>query len=121
MIISISRLTFVCKTTFVFSKFYCLFFFRNTTHVIFSNGTQSTYNKAKQLNIPIVSILWIEACKKQLRLVDPVKYSIHNVEQYEHPELYKKVKVNVKLVPILCRAGFFTCFIFFSGQEIFPN
>lgn len=69
------------------------FSFRNTTHLIFSNGTQSTYNKAKQLNIPIVSILWIEACKKQLRLVDPSKFSIHNIEQYENPELYKKVKV----------------------------
>lgn len=68
-------------------------FNKNTTHVIFSNGTQSTYNKAKQLNIPIVSILWIEACKKQLRLVDPSKFAIHNIEQYENPELYKKVKV----------------------------
>ncbi|KAG4073467.1 hypothetical protein HA402_000691 [Bradysia odoriphaga] len=68
-------------------------FNKNTTHVIFSNGTQSTYNKAKQLNIPIVSILWIEACKKQLRLVDPSKFAIHNIAQYENPELYKKVKV----------------------------
>lgn len=61
--------------------------------MIFSNGTQSTFNKAKQLNVPIVSILWIEACKKQLRLVDPAKYKIHNIEQYENPELYKKPKV----------------------------
>ncbi|KAJ6643102.1 Microcephalin [Pseudolycoriella hygida] len=68
-------------------------FNKNTTHLVFSNGTQSTYNKAKRLNIPIVSVLWIRECKRQLRLVDPFKYSIHNAKQYENPELHKKAKV----------------------------
>ncbi|XP_017463558.1 PREDICTED: uncharacterized protein LOC108356973, partial [Rhagoletis zephyria] len=36
---------------------------RGTTHVIFKDGLLSTYKKAKNWNIPVVSILWVEACK----------------------------------------------------------
>lgn len=42
-----------------------------------------------------MSVLWIEACKKQLRLVDPSKFPIHSIEQYENPELFKKTKVTI--------------------------
>lgn len=66
---------------------------RNTTHVIFKDGLQSTYNKAKNWNIPIVSLSWIEACKKHLVLVEPAEYVIADVDRYENPELYEKIKV----------------------------
>ncbi|XP_031632861.1 uncharacterized protein LOC116346784 isoform X2 [Contarinia nasturtii] len=65
---------------------------RNTTHVVFKDGLQSTYNKAKSWNIPIVSILWIEACKKHLVIMDPKAYPISNIEKYENPDLYEKTK-----------------------------
>lgn len=70
-----------------------LFCCRTTTHVIFKDGLHSTYNKAKSWNIPIVSILWIEACRKHLCVMDPRGYPISNLEQYENPWLYGKVKV----------------------------
>lgn len=77
-----------------------LFFFthRNTTHVIFKDGLQSTYDKAKKvLNIPIVSVLWLEACKKQMRLVDVTEFSISNAHRYDYPEQYEKLKVSERV------------------------
>ncbi|XP_055917218.1 uncharacterized protein LOC129949657 isoform X2 [Eupeodes corollae] len=65
---------------------------RDTTHVVFKDGLLSTYNKAKKWNIPIVSILWIEACKKQMRLMSPKDFPISNADRYENPELYDKMK-----------------------------
>lgn len=70
-------------------------YFRDTTHVVFKDGLLSTYKKAKQMNIPIVSILWIEACKNELRLCDPKDYPISNLDFYENPEIYGKLKVSV--------------------------
>lgn len=78
-------------------KIVCLFFYyvqnSNTTHVVFKDGLQSTYNKAKSWNIPIVSILWIEACKKHLILMNPTEYPIPNIEKYENPNPFEKTKV----------------------------
>ncbi|XP_047114762.1 uncharacterized protein LOC124795031 isoform X1 [Schistocerca piceifrons] len=34
------------------------------THVVFKDGLPSTYNRALRRRIPVVSVLWIEACKK---------------------------------------------------------
>lgn len=69
---------------------------RNTTHVVFKDGLISTYQKARNWNIPIVSILWVEACRKYVCLMDPREYVISNVERYEQPELYQKMRVNKK-------------------------
>lgn len=71
------------------------YFCSNTTHVIFKNGLQSTYDKAKSWNIPIVSLLWIEACKKHMMLVDTKDYAITDLHRYENPELYDKIKVSI--------------------------
>ncbi|KAM7342186.1 microcephalin isoform 2-T2 [Cochliomyia hominivorax] len=65
---------------------------RDTTHVVFKDGLLSTFKKATQMNIPIVSILWIEACKNQRRICDPKDYPISNLDRYENPELYAKMK-----------------------------
>lgn len=73
--------------------------FRNTTHVVFKDGLQSTYNKAKSWNIPIVSILWVEACKKHLVLMNPNAFQIRTVEKYENPDLYEKAKVTLTKEP----------------------
>lgn len=79
--------------SFIQSSFAHVPFNRNTTHVVFKDGLQSTYNKAKSWNIPIVSILWIEACKKHLVLMNPSAYKIPDIEKYENPDLYEKTKV----------------------------
>uniref|UniRef100_A0A336ME54 CSON000261 protein n=1 Tax=Culicoides sonorensis TaxID=179676 RepID=A0A336ME54_CULSO len=72
-----------------------------TTHVVFKEGLLSTYTKAKKLGIPIVSVLWIEACKNLLILADPRNYTISNVERYENPELYKRIRRPKVMTPKL--------------------
>ncbi|BFG04956.1 uncharacterized protein DMAD_03805 [Drosophila madeirensis] len=64
---------------------------RNTTHVVFKDGLLSTYKKAMEWKIPVVSILWIEACKVQRRICEPEKFPISNLHKYEYPELYGKI------------------------------
>ncbi|EDW01520.1 GH20404 [Drosophila grimshawi] len=64
---------------------------RNTTHVVFKDGLLSTYKRAKSWNVPIVSILWIEACKVQKRLCETSQFPISNIHLYEYPEIYGKI------------------------------
>ncbi|XP_014093561.2 microcephalin isoform X1 [Bactrocera oleae] len=72
---------------------------RGTTHVIFKDGLLSTYKKAKNWNIPVVSILWIEACKKKRMICDPNEFPISNIDRYENPELYEKMKRHKSMQP----------------------
>lgn len=60
---------------------------------MFRDGLQSTYDKAKRLKIPVVSVLWLEACKKHMRLADPKDFAIFNAHRYDYPEQYPKLKV----------------------------
>lgn len=66
--------------------------YKDTTHVIFKEGLLSNYKLAKKMNIPVTTILWIETCKAQRRLVDPSKFQISNLDRYEHPELYPRMR-----------------------------
>uniref|UniRef100_A0A0K8V4J9 Microcephalin n=1 Tax=Bactrocera latifrons TaxID=174628 RepID=A0A0K8V4J9_BACLA len=72
---------------------------RDTTHVIFKDGLLSTYKKAKNWNIPVVSILWVEACKKKRMICDPNEFPISNIDRYENPELYEKMKRHKSMQP----------------------
>ncbi|XP_017147375.1 uncharacterized protein LOC108159012 isoform X2 [Drosophila miranda] len=65
---------------------------RNTTHVIFKDGLLSTYKKAINWKIPVVSVLWLEACKSQRRVCEPEKFPISKLHKYEYSELYGKIK-----------------------------
>lgn len=94
---------------------------------MFKNGLQSTYNKAKNWNIPIVSILWIEACKKHLVLMDPNSYQIANVDRYENPDLYGKIKVESSMengkvfhffLFVLILIMVFVSLLFCSGKSV---
>lgn len=69
------------------------FYNRNTTHVVFKNGLQSTYNKARKWKIPIVTIHWFEACKKNKTLVDPRAFIVPNIKEYEDPGWKPEVKI----------------------------
>lgn len=42
---------------------------KKTTHIVFKNGKPSTYKKGIEMKIPIVSVLWIDMCKKTLTKV----------------------------------------------------
>ncbi|XP_016985850.1 uncharacterized protein LOC108049237 [Drosophila rhopaloa] len=64
---------------------------RSITHVVFKDGQLSTYKKAAEWKIPVVSILWIEACKVQRKICDPSKFPISNIRMYEYPELFGKM------------------------------
>ena len=55
------------------------------THVIFKDGICSTYNKAKKLGLYIVSVSWIEACRKEGVRLAEVDYPCCNRKNYEHP------------------------------------
>ncbi|XP_053683051.1 mediator of DNA damage checkpoint protein 1 [Sabethes cyaneus] len=72
---------------------------KDTTHVIFKDGLLSTYQKAKKMNIPVVSILWIEACKRHMCLMNPEQFPISNQERYENPELFKKIRRQKSMQP----------------------
>ncbi|XP_053966804.1 uncharacterized protein LOC128868574 [Anastrepha ludens] len=72
---------------------------RGTTHVIFKDGLLSTYKKAKNWNIPVVSILWVEACKNKRTICDPNEFPISNIDRYENPELYEKMKRHKSMQP----------------------
>ncbi|XP_012154800.1 uncharacterized protein LOC101449922 isoform X2 [Ceratitis capitata] len=72
---------------------------RDTTHVIFKDGLLSTYKKAKNWNIPVVSILWIEACKNKRMICEPNDFPISNIDRYENPELYEKMKRHKSMQP----------------------
>ncbi|KAL9700952.1 hypothetical protein quinque_004393 [Culex quinquefasciatus] len=73
--------------------------YKDTTHVIFKDGLMSTYQKAKKMNIPVVSILWIEACKRHLCIMNPVNFPISNQERYDNPELFKKIRRQKSMQP----------------------
>lgn len=73
--------------------------YKDTTHVIFKDGLLSTYKQAKKLNIPITTILWIETCKAQRRLVDVTKFQISNLERYENPELFPRMRRQKSMQP----------------------
>lgn len=73
--------------------------YKDTTHVIFKDGLLSTYKNAKKMNIPVTTILWIDACKAQRRLVDPEKFKISSLDRYEHPELYKRLRRQKSMQP----------------------
>uniref|UniRef100_A0A182K3G7 BRCT domain-containing protein n=1 Tax=Anopheles christyi TaxID=43041 RepID=A0A182K3G7_9DIPT len=72
---------------------------KDTTHVIFKDGLLSTYQKAKKMNIPIVSILWIEACKRHTCLMNPNDFKISNLERYENPDLFKRIRRQKSMQP----------------------
>lgn len=73
--------------------------YKDTTHVIFKDGLLSTYKNAKKLGIPVTTILWADDCLSQKRLIDPEKYKISNLDRYEHPELYKRIRREKSMQP----------------------
>lgn len=60
---------------------------KKCTHVVFKEGSLTTYNKAKTLGTFIVSANWVEACEKQKKIVPENMYPTMNKDKYEKEEL----------------------------------
>lgn len=73
--------------------------YKDTTHCIFKDGLLSTYKNAVKAGIPVINILWIDACISQGRLADTTKFKISNLDRYEHPELYKRMRRQKSMQP----------------------
>ena len=69
------------------------------THVVFKEGSLSTYNKAKKLGLHLVSVNWIEACKKAKNRVSEDLYPPMNQEKYDSPGLFPKLRKTKSLQP----------------------
>ena len=69
------------------------------THVVFKEGSLTTYNKAKKMNMALVSVNWIEACKKEKIKVDEHMYPPMNQEKYDSPGLFPKLRKTKSLQP----------------------
>jgi twin BRCT domain len=79
--------------------------YKDTTHVIFKDGLLSSYKQAMKLGIPVTTILWIEACISQKRLVDCEKFKISNLDRYERPELYKRIRRQKSMQPDVTKSA----------------
>ncbi|KAK4002058.1 microcephalin [Daphnia magna] len=67
-------------------------FSKKVTHVIFKDGSKPIYDKAKALGIPIVSYLWVVACKEKGEMVSTEEHAAINSQDYDS-EFFKWRKV----------------------------
>lgn len=67
-------------------------FTKKVTHVVFKEGRISTYSKAKKEGIPIVGILWIEACKMVRGIADPAMHRPSRMDKYDDLMPYQLIK-----------------------------
>ena len=72
---------------------------KQVTHVIFKDGSLGTYNRAKRLGAHIVSVTWIEACKKEGRRVDEKLFPTVSKERYDSPGLFPKLRKAKSMQP----------------------
>ncbi len=70
-----------------------------TTHLVFKDGSLATYNKAKKLGVHIVSVNWIEACKRSKARVPEGEYPTINKEKYDSPGLFPKLRKAKSMQP----------------------
>ncbi|CAG9840235.1 unnamed protein product [Diabrotica balteata] len=57
---------------------------KDVTHVIFKDGSFTTYQKANLLKVHLVSVLWLEACKSSCMKVSEKNYPAIGTEAYDH-------------------------------------
>lgn len=58
-------------------------FSKKVTHLIFKDGSKPIYDKAKALSIPIVSYLWVVACKEKGEMVATKEHTAINSQDYD--------------------------------------
>lgn len=60
-------------------------FSKKVTHVVFKDGSKPIYDKAKATGIPIVSYLWVVACKEKGEIVPTQEHGAINSQDYDSP------------------------------------
>ena len=77
----------------------------NCTHLVFKDGSFSTYHKAKQLGLHIVSVSWIEASRKKGTRLEENDFPCCNRKHYEQTEYLENIRIlgknEVKTRPII--------------------
>ena len=69
------------------------------THLVFKDGSLSTYNKAKKMGLHIVSVSWIEACRNECSKLPEANFPCSNRERYEDPGLFPKLRKAKSMQP----------------------
>ena len=69
------------------------------THLVFKDGSLTTYNKAKKIGLHIVSVSWIEACRNEGIRLPEANYPCSNQERYESPGLFPKLRKAKSMQP----------------------
>lgn len=66
-------------------------FSNEVTHVIFKQGSPETYKRAKLLNVHLVSVLWIEACKNSKSKVPEILFPVNDSRNYaDSPRVFRR-------------------------------
>ena len=73
-------------------------FSKKVTHVIFKDGSKPIYDKAKTLGVPIVSYLWVVACKENGEMVSTEGHEAINTQDYDSE--FFKWRVSIVFLPI---------------------
>lgn len=60
-------------------------FVLKVTHIVFRNGNRKTYNKAIELNIPLVSARWVENCRIANKVLNPIDYPPIDIDKFKKP------------------------------------
>lgn len=69
-------------------------FSKKVTHVVFKDGSKPIYDKAKALGIPIVSYLWIVACKEKGEVASVEGHAAINSQDYDSPFFKWRVSIS---------------------------
>ncbi|XP_034255908.1 uncharacterized protein LOC117653955 isoform X2 [Thrips palmi] len=62
------------------------------THVVFNEGAPSTLRKAQKQGCHLVSVLWIDECKKHGRIAPEADHPPLDLHLYDEPGAYRKMK-----------------------------
>lgn len=54
----------------------------------------STYKKAERWGVPLVSALWIEACKSQRKVVPAEEFPPIDIDRYKNALPFKRFRVS---------------------------
>ena len=66
-------------------------FSKKVTHVIFKDGSKAVYDKAKKLGIPVLSYLWVCACKDNGECVPVDGFPSISSQDYDSPFFKQRV------------------------------
>ncbi|KAK3921341.1 Microcephalin [Frankliniella fusca] len=72
---------------------------KEVTHVIFNEGSPTTLRLAKEQGCHLVSVLWIDECKKLRALAPEDEHPPLNMQRYEQPGNLKKYRKMKSLQP----------------------